>query len=192
MSGNYWKTSLHRLLNQSRSDAFRLAIVGIGNEFRGDDAAGVFVARTLLVRQTSAETSHILIVQAGHAPENVTGDLRQFAPRLILLIDAADMGEEAGAISLIPMEKIEGMSASTHSLPLSMLARYLNLELNCEIALLGIQPKSIEMGEVVSREVTQAVNSIVDEILTLCFGGSPKPDSVTTRGTISSQPTAIR
>ena len=39
------------------------------------------------------------------------------------------------------------MSASTHSLPLSILARYLILEINCTVTLLGIQPGSNDVGE---------------------------------------------
>ncbi len=61
------------------------------------------------------------------------------------------------------------MSASTHGLPLSMLARYLNLELNCTVAFLGIQPGSNEVGEQVSPEVLQAVREVVEELET-CFG----------------------
>ena len=175
MYSNSWVVSLRQLLSQKKSKPERIAIVGIGNEFRSDDGAGMLVARALLARETNADSSHILVIQGGHAPENVTGDLRQFSPGLILLIDAADMGVEAGAISLIPMDQIEGMTASTHSLPLSMLARYLILELNCEVALLGIQPKSIELGENISKEVHQAATEIVEEISTLCFGGMPNP-----------------
>jgi Ni,Fe-hydrogenase maturation factor len=59
------------------------------------------------------------------------------------------------------------MSASTHSLPLSMLARYLVLELGCTVKLVGIQLDSNEVGEGVSKEVSQAVNQIVDELDTL-------------------------
>jgi hypothetical protein len=44
MSTKCWKTSLSRLLNQSTSENKRIAIVGIGNEMRGDDAAGMLVA----------------------------------------------------------------------------------------------------------------------------------------------------
>lgn len=182
MSTKCWQTSLRHLLNQNKNNLTRLAIVGIGNEFRGDDAAGILVARTLLARETNADLGHIIIIQAGHAPENVAGDLRRFAPKSVLLIDAADMGEEAGSISLIPMEQIDGISASTHSLPLSMLARYLNLELNCEVVLLGIQPKSIEPWEILSVEVTQAIDTIVDEIFALCFGGLPHPTSIQRMG----------
>jgi hydrogenase 3 maturation protease len=92
------------------------------------------------------------------------------------------MGKEAGTISLIPMERIEGMSASTHSLPLSMLARYLKLELNCEVVLLGIQPKSIKPWGLLSAEVTQSIDTIVDEISTLCFGGLLNPASIQRAG----------
>jgi hydrogenase 3 maturation protease len=168
----------------------RIAIVGIGNELRGDDAAGMLVVRALDMRV--ATLMSLRIIEGGHAPENATANLRKFAPDLVLLIDAADMGKEAGSIALIPMEQIDGMSANTHSLPLSMLARYLTLELNCEVALLGIQPKSVEMGEPVSDEVNQAVSDIAEEISTLCSECFSNPASTTMRGTISSQPTAIR
>jgi hydrogenase 3 maturation protease len=190
MSVKCWKTSLSRLLNQSTSENKRIAVVGIGNEMRGDDAAGMLVARALGLRVVNLE--HVRIIEGGHAPENATGELRKFSPDLVLLIDAADMGEAAGNIALISMEQIDGISASTHSLPLSMLARYLTLELNCEVALLGIQPKSVEMGASVSDEVNQAVKDIVEEIFMLWSEDFSNPASMTMRGTISSQPTAIR
>lgn len=172
ISNNSWQISLSQLLNQLTSESGeppRIAIVGIGNPLRNDDAAGMLVAREIQHREQAADASHLLVIQAGHAPENVTGELRSFAPELILLIDAADMRDVPGTISWVPIQSIEGMSASTHSLPLSMLARYLTLELNCMVALIGIQPKSNDFGETVSVEVTQAVHEIVDEICETCF-----------------------
>lgn len=172
MSSSSWQTWLSQLLNQLTNESgqpSRVAIVGIGNNLRNDDAAGMLVARELLHRECAADASHLLVIQAGHAPENVTGELRSFAPDLILLIDAAEMRDVPGAICWVPIQSIEGMSASTHSLPLSMLARYLTLELNCVVALIGIQPKSNDVGEMVSQEVLQAVDEIVDEICNTCF-----------------------
>ncbi|HND50706.1 MAG TPA: hypothetical protein PLL95_19195, partial [Anaerolineales bacterium] len=81
----------------------------------------------------------------------------------------ADMRAEPGTICWVPIQFIEGMSASTHSLPLSMLARYLTLELNCAVVLVGIQPKSTAIGEAVSPEILVAVNEIVEEISTDCL-----------------------
>ena len=39
-----------------------------------------------------------LCLSAGAAPENCTGLLRRFRPDLVLLVDAAEMGEAAGAV----------------------------------------------------------------------------------------------
>ena len=164
-----WKTSLNplRVLKQLTSKSakpVRLAILGVGNQFRSDDAAGVLIARALSNRECALDTDHILIIEAGHAPENTTGELRKFAPDLVLIIDAAEMREKPGTIQWIPEAAIDGMSASTHSLPLSMLARYLTLDLNCTVVLLGIQPGSNEVGGEISPEVLQATQEIVDEL----------------------------
>src|SRR5215208_836008 len=149
MSHNSWKASLKQLLNQQTAES-RIAIVGIGNTLRSDDAAGILVARALKKSCLLADRKTILIMDAGHAPENATGELRSFAPDMVLLIDAVEMGEAPGTIRWVEMEDIEGMTASTHSLPLSMLASYLNWELKCDVTLLGIQPKTNDVGETVS------------------------------------------
>lgn len=171
-----WQTSLHQTLSQLKTESGelpRVALVGIGNPLRNDDAAGLLVARELLQRECAADTNHLLVIQAGHAPENVTGELRNFHPELIILIDASDMRAEPGTICWVPIQSIEGMSASTHSLPLSMLARYLTLELNCAVVLIGIQPKSTEVGETVSPEIVGAIHEIVDEMSHTCLTLKP-------------------
>lgn len=140
-------------------------MIGVGNLLRSDDGAGVLVARRLANRATD----HLLVIEAGPAPENQTGELRRFAPGLVLIVDAAEMGEAPGAIRWIPEERIDGMSASTHSLPLSMLACYLKLELGCRVMFLGIQPASNEIGERVSEKVLQAVDEIIEGLdMLLC------------------------
>jgi hydrogenase 3 maturation protease len=160
MSPSSWQVSLRNLLTQQTVET-RIAIVGIGNTFRSDDGAGVLVARALMNPRLFPSSRPVLVMDAGHAPENATGELRRFAPDIVLLIDAVDMGEAPGAIRWIDTDEIEGMSASTHSLPLSMVARYLNWELKCDVTLLGIQLRSNEVGETVSAEVFGAVESIV-------------------------------
>jgi hydrogenase maturation protease HycI len=157
-----WKVSLHQLLNRQINP--RIAIVGIGNTLRSDDAAGILVVRRLTESRLLADRETVLVMDAGHAPENSTAALRRFAPDVVLLIDAVEMGEEPGVIRWVEMDEIEGMSASTHSLPLSMLATYLNWELKCEVTLLGIQLKSNDVGETVSPEVMQAVQSVTDTL----------------------------
>lgn len=99
------------------------------------------------------------------APENTTGALRRFKPDVVLMVDAAQMGAVPGEIAWIPWETTSGMSASSHSLPLSMLASYLKLEFGCAVHLLGIQPDHNETNAPLSLPVRAAVDEIVQ---TLC------------------------
>ncbi len=165
MLPNTWQASLRQWLSQQLPDS-RLAIVGIGNTLRSDDAVGVLAARSICSRFTP-DPKTALVIDAGHAPENITAELRCFAPEFILFIDAADMGELPGTIAWLELAELDGMSASTHTLPLSMLARYLTLELNCQIAVLGIQPRCNEVGEAISTEVESAITQVVDELFTV-------------------------
>lgn len=166
MSLSSWQASIQRLLNRPAAEA-RIAIVGIGNSLRCDDAAGSLTARLLMDTRLARDLDTVLVMDAGHAPENGTSQLRRFEPDVILLIDAAEMGEQPGTIRMIGIDEIEGMSASTHTLPLSILAKYLVLELNCQLALIGIQPGSTEVGEEVHPKVLRAVRKIVEYILAI-------------------------
>jgi hydrogenase 3 maturation protease len=176
-----WKASQQPLPKNlatelTNSPCPRVAIIGVGNTLRSDDAAGILAARELLQRECAADVGHVLILEGGPAPENLSGQLCNFAPDLVLFIDAANMGEKPGTVQWISEECIDGMSASTHSLPLSMLARYLKLYLNCKVILLGIQPQSNEIGEIVSAEVQHAVKEVVqelDEALRTCLSAEP-------------------
>ena len=138
--------------------------MGIGTELRADDAAGMLVVRRLLKYDCACNEALIRVIPAGPAPENSTWELRGFEPHLILLVDGAAMREIAGTVRWIAMEDISGLSASTHSLPLSILASYLTQEFDCQVALLGIQPASNDVGGPVSLEVLEAVEEIVTEL----------------------------
>jgi hydrogenase 3 maturation protease len=158
MSLPTWQEALRPSITRQN----RVAILGIGNPLRSDDAAGVLVARRLADSSHIRDLDSVLVIEAGHAPENATAGLRRFAPQAVLLIDAAEMGEAPGTVRWVGMEEIDGMSASTHTLPLSMLAKYLILELGCEVKILGLQPQSTEIGETVSRNVLLAIDEIVN------------------------------
>jgi hydrogenase maturation protease HycI len=155
----------------------RLAVVGIGHELRGDDAAGVLVARRLIEmlvsRNSFAErgdgfilcsSEGLLIVNAGPAPENCTGLLRRFAPDFVLLVDAAQMGVASGEVRWLEWEEIPRSGVWTHSLSLRLLADYLMAELGCEVVLIGIQPVADAFGAPLSPEVQRAVELLAGEL----------------------------
>ncbi len=163
-----WKDSLSQRLNllndNNRIDSPRVCLVGVGSDLRGDDSAGLMVARALQADKRFAGVPQLLVLEGGPAPENHTGKLRVFKPELIIFIDAAQMDEPPGTIQWIPLESIDGMSASSHSLPLSMLARFITLEVGCDVAVLGIQSAQNAFDAELSSPVQAAVDEIHAEI----------------------------
>jgi hydrogenase 3 maturation protease len=107
------------------------------------------------------EHPEVLVIDAGPSPENFTGLLRHFQPNLVILIDAADMGDPPGTVHWIEWDDVDGMSASTHRLPPGTLASFLMTELGCRAALLGIQ-----VGDVgIDQPMTPAVNAAVEQLV---------------------------
>jgi hydrogenase 3 maturation protease len=143
----------------TRDRPFRIAIVGIGHELRGDDAAGIAVARAL--EPLAASQERLLVIDAGSVPESFVGVLRRFDTDLTLLVDAAQLDAEPGTMRWVAWQKITGISASTHSLPLYIFVHYLVTELNCEVALLGIQPSQTTVGEPLSPVIQESVGKVV-------------------------------
>ncbi|OGO20032.1 MAG: hypothetical protein A2Z14_18760 [Chloroflexi bacterium RBG_16_48_8] len=165
---SFWLENLQQTLNRLHlnNPSPRIAIVGIGHELRGDDSVGLFIVRRLA--SSLQEDESLLIVDAGSAPENCTHLLRGFSPDLVILIDAAEMEKSPGSIEWIPWHDSIGLSASTHSLPLHIFAQYLIKELNCEVALLGIQPMNINFDVELDPAVrASAERAVLDVILLL-------------------------
>lgn len=168
-----WRKGISRELEKAR----RLFVLGIGNSRKGDDAAGGLCMR-LLTRQVtpkgrrpdalakepgpprkSLRKFHPLefqVIDAGEAPESVTGFIREFRPTHVLIVDAAVAGRRPGAIFIIDRKKVSQEDVSTHRLPLSLLARYLEESMVCRVILVGIEPKEIAWGKPVSAVVRTA------------------------------------
>jgi hydrogenase 3 maturation protease len=140
----------------------RIALVGVGSELNGDDAAGIWVARKL--KAAREVPAHFLAIDGGSLPENASGPLRRFKPDIVLLVDAADMGQPVGTIQWLLSEQIGGMSASSHTLPLPVLGQFLESEFGCTVEYLGIQPGQLEYTLPMSAEVEKAVAQIVREL----------------------------
>ena len=139
-----------------------MAFVGIGNEFNGDDLVGPLVARKLIARLSQRD--NILVLDAGTAPENVTGSLRSFQPQLVVLIDAVDLGEPVGTIEWLAWDAVEGMDAFTHGLPPAVFGNFLRQELGCQVFLIGIQPASLVFDQPPHPAVKASINKVVNRI----------------------------
>jgi hydrogenase 3 maturation protease len=169
-----WQKSLRETLAKTTpvDRSPRVAVIGIGNELGGDDAAGIALADRLSARAAGRED--ILVIDGGSAPENVTGPVRRFRPDVAVLVDAAQMGGDPGTIGWVDWRRAGGMSASTHTLPLTCFAQYLVDEVGCEVALLGIQPAHRAFGEPLSPAVRQTVDGLADGLSAILLEASAR------------------
>ena len=140
----------------------KIALLGIGSEFNGDDAAGVAFVRA--VGDAFADSPHVLVLEGGLAPENFTGTLRRYQPARVVLVDAAEMSQPPGAPALLDADQIEAMH-TTHTFPLNLLARYLQAEIGCRVFILGIQPAQTDPFTPLSAAVQKAVEKLAETLL---------------------------
>lgn len=147
-------------------------IITVGNCFRADDGVGPYIASGL------SQSTKLSVIDAGSAPENVIDQavkilaehsalsdrpVRASAQRIIF-IDAADFGGTPGELRLIDAEQIPESSLSTHSVPLPVVSRILHEDTSAKIYFIGIQPKSVEYKEQLSKEVSLVADKLVKHI----------------------------
>lgn len=142
-----WQQKLLWTLDSLASPAgeIKIAIVGVGNRLYADDAIGLEIARYLQSTDLSGRDDRMILV-TGPAPESFCGVLRAFKPDLVLLIDAASMGQAGGTIHWLDWDQMDGLKLSSRSYPLQIMASYLTAELGCVVGLLGVQPVLVTLG----------------------------------------------
>jgi hydrogenase 3 maturation protease len=150
--------AINRALGRAEP-SLRLAILGVGQELKGDDAAGILLVRGLAKRLPKSE--NLLLVEAGPAPENVTGQLRRFRPDLVILADIAWMELNAGEARWLSPEEAVGVSAFTHTLPLHVVSDYMADELGCEVRIFAIQPVQVDFATPITSQVSSAIKRII-------------------------------
>lgn len=138
----------------------KLAVLGVGSELRGDDGVGPYLSEKL----SSFNSESFLSINGDLVPENFTRDLRKFRPDNIIIIDAAFMEKSAGDIEIVRINDLTGISFSSHSMPLSVLGKYLLQEIGANVYILGIQAINIDFGSEISLEVREAADKIFEII----------------------------
>lgn len=139
-------------------------VIGIGNEYRGDDALGLLVVRKLAERKLAG----IEIIEAsGEGTELI--ELMKDAPAAIL-VDAARSGAAAGTILRFEMgnSPLPGnfSAHSTHAFGIAEaleMARALN-QLPPRLIVFGIEGQNFELGSEMSQEIRMGIEHAVDMI----------------------------
>ena len=143
--------------------ALDLAVIGVGNVLRGDDAIGVRVVEGL--RAAVAGDPHALpastrLVDGGTLGLDLLRSIRD--ARAVVFVDAVRLGGPAGTVSVLRGEDIDGPARppdDTHPGAVGELvavARMLGW-LPADVALVGIEVADIEVGVGLSAAVTDAL-----------------------------------
>lgn len=134
-------------------------LLAIGNELKGDDAAGMIVGRLVENMCKSRWT----IFKGGMSPESYIFKIIKEKPDLLVIVDATLMGKNPGEYYLVPLNKVaKELMISTHRIPMDIIIKL--LEKNCgKIYFIGIQPKTLDFGEP-SEEVINTCKKIAEII----------------------------
>ncbi|RJP66226.1 MAG: hydrogenase maturation protease [Ignavibacteriales bacterium] len=132
-----------------------LVFIGLGNEYKGDDAAGLMLLDQLKLSLLFSDANFI---KAGTNPENYLEKILELNIKAIIFIDTILVGETPGTIKILSSEEVDSLSISTHTFSIKMIENYLKQHQPFEFFYLGIQPHSMKFFDNISDEVLQAIN----------------------------------
>ena len=144
---------------RSRIVGKRFGVVGVGNALKGDDGAGPALIALL------QDKAPFPFVDASEVPENYGGWVSKQGLDVVLFVDAVELGGAPGDWRLIGIDELMHSASSTHRLSLHFLIKYLKERWNGEAILVGVQPKSLKLGEPLSPEVEAAIVELAGILL---------------------------
>ena len=144
----------------SKYNSNKIAFVGLGNELRGDDLAGLVFIDALKTKTVFNKSKFII---AGKNPENYLQEILISNPEAVVFIDAADWGGEPGDISFLEADTIASGDFSTHAYSIKLLEQFLSLNRPMDFVYIGIQPKNTDFGKEITLEVNHAIKEFFIE-----------------------------
>lgn len=150
----------------------RPVVIGVGNRFLHDDAAGIRVAEAVKrmvdgVRVEEYEEMDLSLLQEMKGASS------------IIIVDSVKSGAEPGAVTLFRIAtgpgELEDMP-SLHELDLSDLVRLAERIglIDCEVTLVGIEPADLSVGEGLSAEVEAAIPRAASAVVSSLDGGGSR------------------
>jgi hydrogenase maturation protease len=135
-------------------------VIGIGNEFRGDDGAGIEVARRLAVLELPGVT---VLEQSGEGAALM--DSWQTAAA-VYVIDAVQAGGPAGAVYRFDAVRqplpahFSGYSSHAFGLAEAVAMARLLEQLPPQLVIFGVEGKNFDYGVALTAEVEAAVRDV--------------------------------
>ena len=156
--------------NMSNNTANSVLIIGVGNEERGDDGAGLAAAR-LILRQLPPFS----VVEASGEGTALIELWRSFAGRAVYLVDATVSGRLPGSVTrfdahheLLPLTEHGNSSHMFGVVQAIELARILDV-LPPALIIYGIEGRCFELGSGLSPEVEAGARKAAESVVTECL-----------------------
>jgi hydrogenase maturation protease len=135
-----------------------LHLVGVGNELKRDDAAGLEIASALRSRLGTSPAPGVKIHPGTPMPERLLSKLASGEGRIVVF-DAVEALAKPGDIVFRSMADTKYGFFGTHNIPLKLVPGLRERLGDC--FLIGVQPASLEVGLGLSEPVRESVNEIV-------------------------------
>ena len=133
----------------------KVIVLGIGNTLRSDDGAGSVLASRIKGKVP------FVVFDASVSPENYLEKIIKEKPDTVVIIDAVDFGAKPGEFKFLEAQEIKTVNLfATHNASISLTINYLQNNLKADIIILIIQPKSINFGDKLSREVADTLDEL--------------------------------
>ena len=162
------KTNQKELMNQDNEFEFfdNVYDINTGNTRLDEGLDSYFNELNVDVNESLVERlNNTFLINGGSVPENFTGLIKKSNPSHIILIDASLMNMDAGEINIVNKDNIVDISISTHSMSLSYLIKYLELEKDYNILFIGIEPEIMDL----SFELSSKIKNSSDMLIKLLF-----------------------
>jgi len=139
-------------------------IISVGNPLKSDDNIGNLIMDRLI---DEIKKDDIIFIKGSTNPENFIEVIKKMRPDIIFFIDVAFFDGKTGDVKLFDLNDIQDANISTHNFPIKILQDFLP---NCKNMLIGIKPKSLEIGDELSPEINNKFSIIIDRVKKIIDG----------------------
>jgi len=135
-------------------------IISVGNPLKSDDN----ISNLILGELQKSMKGNFYFIKGFTNPENFIEPLNKIKPDIVYFIDVALFQGNPGDVKLFELEDILNMSISTHNFPITVFKQFFP---DSEIKLIGIKPKSLDVGEDLTPELKEKFEDIVKRVKTI-------------------------
>ena len=154
--------------NKSASIKTNVKIIGFGNRYRSDDGIGIRVVEEL-EKLDYLKNRNIEIIDGGTSETDLIFLIKDSGK--VIIIDAIDAGQNIGDVVNIQVNDVEEFikrdykSLSLHDLNIADILKLIKtLKINADISIIGVKPKNIDFGDILSPEIDKKIPEIISII----------------------------